>query len=243
VTFPAVLSVEEQEFATEAQSYDVAMPASVSAGDLLIMFVAHDGDPNDAWASVSGWTNLRDALWGVASQGRLGIWYKNASGSEGGTNVTVSFTSGTSTDRPAMAFVFRVQAGTWNTGSAPELAAANDVSGNVNPDPPSLSPSWGSDDNLWVAYMVCDQDRSVTAYPTSYSSNQVFTQVSGHLDDHTAAAATREAAASSENPGAFTIGSADQWGAVTLAVRGAAAGGGGGQPPRTMHQQRLRRAS
>ncbi|HEY7466529.1 MAG TPA: hypothetical protein VIB47_07530 [Dehalococcoidia bacterium] len=239
MTFPAVLSVEEQQITTPAQSYSIAMPATVSAGDLLIMFVTHDQDNTAAFDSVSGWTELRNALWGNLAQGRLGIWYKSASGSEGGTNVTVSFTG---SNRPACAFVVRIQAGTWNTGSAPELAAANDVSANANPDPPNLAPSWGSDDNLWIVYEVNDQDRSINAYPTNYGSNQSFAWISGQTDDHTTALATREAAAASENPGTFTISTSDQWGAVTLAVRGSAAAPQS-QAPRTMHQQRMRRAA
>ncbi|HLF76000.1 MAG TPA: hypothetical protein VJB57_00780 [Dehalococcoidia bacterium] len=240
MTFPAVLSVSEIEITTAAQSYSIAMPATVDAGDLLIMFVAHDADAAVAFDAVSGWTNLFDA--DADGTGRVGCWAKVAVGNEDGTNVTVSF-SGTG-NREAEAFVFRIQAGTYGSGviGDVEVTTAEGTSG--TPDPPPLTASWGSADNLWIVFYCADNDRALTAYPANFTSNQVFAQISGVTGDQTIAAATRELVSTEVNPGAFTIAASEQWRAATLGVRGFVdAGGGGGQAARAMHQMRMRRVA
>ncbi len=185
------------------------MPATVAAGDLLLVLFTNIDD--STVTTPGGWT----LLFTESHDGdvRGSAYAKVATGSEGGT--TVNFI--TSTNERAAAQVYRVLASEWygsiasgiSVGSATEADA-------VDPNPPSLTPSWSSADTLWIAYSG-SEGVSVSSYPSSYSGG--LTTASGGSGTHAqVASAYRQLNATSENPGIFDTASVD-WVANTIAVR------------------------
>jgi hypothetical protein len=209
---PVVASVTETAFDTDTTDHYVDMPATVNAGDLLIVLFTNDGSATVT--TPAGWSLLASTANGSAV--RLSVYYKIAAGTEGGT--TVNFV--TSANEQAAAQVYRITS--WHGTTPPEIStAATGIS--TRPNPASLDPAgWDVADTLWLA--VAGQDRGdqsgTTAYPSSYTDG-ISTQSSdpattGVCRVHSA---RRVLAVASENPGAFTIPASEEWVAFTIAVR------------------------
>lgn len=192
-----------------ASSFSCPLPASIQANDLLIIFLALCGGSGGATSTPSGWTNLfRKVLTSPADE--LSCYYKVASGSEGST---VSVSASASENWAANAYRITGYQGTPEAGTA--------TSGNSTaPNPPSLSPSWGSAATLWLA-VEGDRDTNNTAatLPTNYT-NGLFALVndSGTIRAR-CTSGRRFLTASSEDPGTFTLPGGNQWGANTVAIR------------------------
>jgi hypothetical protein len=207
---PAVTSVTETAFGTDTTDHYVDMPATVNAGDLLIVLFTNDGS-----ATVTrpdGWSSLASDVNGSAV--RLSVYYKIAAGTEGGTAVNLV----TSAGEQASAQVYRIT--DWNGTTPPEISTAA-TNATPAPNPASLNPAgWNVTDTLWLA--VVGQDRGdqegTTTYPASYSDG-IGTLSSGELGNCRTLSARRVHATASENPGAFTIPVGEEWVAFTIAVR------------------------
>jgi hypothetical protein len=156
-------------------------------------------------STPGGWTQLYNI---TASNNlrRFAAFWKSASGSEG-ASVNVAVGGG---DGYWATIAHRIPAADW-TGT-PEAATATGSTG--SPNPPSLTPSWGSDANLWLAAGAHLGVFGPIGTPSGYS-NQVSASA---IDRIRIAAAQREAEAVSENPGSFSAFSAP-WAAATVAVR------------------------
>lgn len=193
----------------------------ILSGDMLILVGAIDLQTS----VVSNWNGFTQGDWGASTSASGGWAYKWAAGGETGT-VTLTTTSERQT------WSMRCIRGAHST-SAPEGAA---VSGNsTDPDPPSLTPSWGAEDTLWLAVVEIDDVTVPTAAPTNYGN---FETIAGATSSASQALATRALNAATENPGVFTM-TTEQWRAQTIAIRPAAGGGGATSafrfPRRPMH--------
>jgi hypothetical protein len=207
---PVVASVTETAFGTDTTDHHVDIPATVDAGDLLIVLFTNDGSATVT--TPAGWTALAsDAANGAV---RLSVYYKIAGGTEGGT--TVNFV--TSAEEEAAAQVYRIT--NWHGITPPEISTAA-TGTSTKPDPASLDPAgWDVAGTLWLA--VAGQDRGdqsgTTAYPASYTDG-ISTLSSDGTGSCRIHSARRVFAAGSENPGAFTIPVSEEWIAFTIAVR------------------------
>ena len=207
---PVVTSVTETAFGTDTTDHYVNMPATVNAGDLLIVLFTNDG--NAAVTTPAGWNPLASTNNGNAVT--FSVYYKIAAGTEGGT--TVNFI--TSATEQAAAQVYRIT--NWHGTTPPEISTAA-TGADAAPDPASLDPAgWDVADTLWLA--VAGQDRGdqsgTTAYPASYTDG-ISTLSSNGTGSCRTHSARRVLAAASEDPGAFTIPVSEQWVAFTIAVR------------------------
>ena len=207
---PVVTSVTETAFGTDTTDHYVSMPATVNAGDLLIVLFTNDGGATVT--TPGGWNLLASDANGT--QVRLSVYYKIAAGTEGGT--TVNFI--TSASEQAAAQVYRIT--NWHGTTPPEISTAA-TGADAAPDPASLNPAgWDVADTLWLA--VAGQDRGdqsgTTAYPVSYTDGTSTLSSAGTRSCRTHSA-RRVLAAASEDPGAFTIPVSEQWVAFTIAVR------------------------
>ncbi|HUX48691.1 MAG TPA: hypothetical protein VMV76_05970, partial [Dehalococcoidia bacterium] len=205
-----VTSVTETAFGTDTTDHNVDMPATVDAGDLLIVLFTNDG--SETVTTPAGWTELASDANGVHV--RLSVYYKIAAGTEGGT--TVNFV--TSAAEEAAAQVYRIT--DWHGTTPPEISTAATGS-DAAPDPASLDPvGWDVADTLWLA--AAGQNRGdqsgTTAYPASYTDGISTLSSSGPSGCRTHSA-RRVLAAASEDPGAFTIPVPAEWVAFTIAVR------------------------
>jgi len=207
---PVVASVTETAFDTDTTAHYVNMPATVNAGDLLIVLFTNDG--NATVTTPGGWTELASNAAGTAV--RCSVYYKIAVGDEDGT--TVNFV--TSASEQAAAQVYRIT--DWQGTTPPEISTAA-TGTSTAPNPAPLNPAgWDVADTLWLA--VAGQDRGdqsgTTAYPASYTdgTSTLSSDGTGSCRTHSA---RRVLAAASEDPGTFTIPVSEQWVAFTIAVR------------------------
>jgi len=207
---PIVNSVTETAFGTDTRDHNANMPATVNAGDLLIVLFTNDG--NAAVTTPAGWNLLASDANGNSV--RASVYYKIAAGTEGGTSVNFI----TSRGEQAAAQVYRIT--DWHGTTPPEISTATTDSDEA-PDPASLNPvGWDVANTLWLA--VAGQDRgdqgAPTAYPASYTDG-VSTVSSNGNKSCRVHSARRVLASASEDPGAFTIPVAQNWVAFTIAVR------------------------
>ena len=163
--YPVVESITESTF-PETTSHLVVMPATVATGNLLIMLFSNDG--TTACATPAGWTSLAAS---GATADRFTIFTKVSDGTEGGT--TVNVTTG-ATNEHAVAQVFRIS-GSYSNSLA-DIEIGSWVLGTVtNPDPPSLTASWGAGRNLFIA--VCNTNMTDNAFePAPFADPPTATQ-------------------------------------------------------------------
>lgn len=215
MAFPTSTTATATVFATSVTSMAISLPASIASGNLLI---AHVGVRNaGTWTPPTGWTQLAKQAGGGAV-GETVAWYKIATGSEG---TSATWTAGTAT---TAAWQVR-KITSWHGTTPPEMTAASGDAVAVNP--PSLTPSWGSADTLFLALAGSSADTmNFTAAPTNYT-DLVTTAASTGGGASNAGSAIRQLTGASDDPGTFTTSTNRWWAALTVAVRPAAAGGGG----------------
>ncbi len=197
MTFPTVTSYNTvTEGNTTYTTHTVTLPATVNAGDLLFM-IGYVGNSTTITAP-SGWSTL-------SNDGIRFAFYKTAVGNEDGT--TVTFT--TSASRSAISTTYSI--GSWD--STPAIGTW--TSGT---NPPSLTSGFGAVDTLWLA-AIHTINNTPTAAPSGYSG---LTTSSAQYGSQQWGMAYKTANASSEDPGAFTVGAGTPY-SNTFAIKGASA--------------------
>jgi hypothetical protein len=211
--YPTVSSVTPTTVGTAATAHNIAMPAAASTGDLLLVLLTTSG--NNTVTTPAGWTSIATAQ-NAGTSMRASVFAKISVGTEGGTNVGFT-TSGNAT---AAAQTYRVPNGQWSgtlaTGVNASTAAVSNAT--TTPNPASLTPSWGSANNLWIAYAGGLGYTSVTTYPTNYSNGVHTTTGTGGTNSSTSSAINYIEAAA-EDPGTFTEANSVAEVAYTVAVR------------------------
>lgn len=220
MAFPTVAgrAISTTPLASESTSHSVTLPASIVAGDLLIVSITINGGTGVATLTATGWTQIGTV---VNESTSVGQWwfYRKATGVEG---PAVTFTSDTT--QSAVHRSWRIAVGTYDADTVPEIATVAIPSGDV--DPPNLAPSWGAEDTLWLVGAGIVGVRTISAAPSNYTN--LATGNTGGADtggDATGGWAERELNASAENPGVYTtdaVAARDKV-AATVAIRTAAA--------------------
>src|SRR6185369_13158758 len=201
---------------TAGTAHAVAMPATVNAGDLLLVFFSNRGASAIATVTTpTGFTQLFSQVNGTGANAvRFGGYVKIAVGNEDGTSVNFA----TSADQQAAAQVYGIDADTW-TGTLSDVVAGVASTGNSTTiNPPALTPSWGSDMTLWLTAAGHGREFALTSSPPNYSNTE-RSNSSTATGNCTTLSARRELTAASDDPGNFVIASAFQWVAQTIAVR------------------------
>lgn len=188
----------------------ISLPSGIVAGDIILIFASIN--TTTTITTPSGFTQLATNI----NSDRLYIWAKVATGSEG-TSIST-----TATAAVIQGYISYRVSNTFGSVSSTGIAVSTVVtaSGVTTIDPPSLTPSWGSANNLWIA--VCNQDggdRDVSAYPTNYTLGQLQSGNTGPGASTDVAACARILTASTEDPGVFTFIRNSIGSAYTLAVR------------------------
>jgi hypothetical protein len=214
MAFPQIVGTALSFRNSNSTSDSVTLPGSIASGDLIIVFHMKDGVGTNTRTFPSPWVEIRDAVvsGGTAS---IGVAYLIASGGE--TSVTVTTTK----NERFTAIAIRISAASWHGTTPPEISSGA-VGASANPNPDSVTASWGSADNLFIAFFGQDNGSTVSSWPTNYDSNQLSTWANnnGGSSAH-GAIATDEVASATQNPGTFTMTS-EQWWAGTVVVRPAA---------------------
>jgi len=219
MAFPSVRS-STTHFTTEAEgninTHAIPMPATVSAGDLLLVFPLREGSESGSFNTPTGWTKLFDD----STFRQNYAFAKVAGGDESGTTVDFVISGGLSSRTIAIILAIQDWHGTIGDGIDWQLAGST-------VDPPSLTTTWGAADNLWIAANVSgstDWTYNADPNPTSYSGLiSVQSGVATNLTTrYSAAVAFRSLNAATEDPGAFAtsgVGSPQETVSVTFAIR------------------------
>lgn len=207
MTFPAVVGTPTTTAQSTANTVrNIDLPTGITAGERIIIVITTDNAGAVTFTPPTGFS----AIAGAASSSTVcngAAFEKIATGSESGTITCTVSTSCTN----SMACAYRVSGAHASTVS--EAAATTGTS--TTPNPPSKTPSWGSDDTLWIAAFGKRASSALNTYPANYTTDQT----SNNINNIRTAMATRQVAASSEDPGSYGIASSVGWHAITIAVR------------------------
>ena len=210
-SYPTVEATNTSTESSYAQTHDVSLPTGIESGDLLLLFFAIQAQSDGAVLTPSGWTQLYGA--DVGTNGEMRCWYRTANGAEGAT-VTVDSSPGGGVSAHV---TYRISG--WDASEVPE-AATPATGTSTSPDSASLTPSWGSAKALWLTAAHASASTSATQ-PTNYGDLKHANTGGTNAWHAQMAVASRENEASSENPGAWTIGTSVVWVAGTVGVKGA----------------------
>ncbi len=223
MAFPTIATAQGGVQAANATSWTLTWPTGITAGDLLLLFLGIDGNvtvtpAGTGWVATTPFTGSGGACSGHAHK-------KVADGSETGT-----FTATVSGSESGGWRIYRISGWEGTLGTTFDNAATTGgvatvrVSGgdSANPNPANLDPlNWATEDTLWIAGCAVDTSRTISVYPLADNNTA---DVSGGAGGATLGLCTLNDAVSAKDPGTFTISTADQWGAITVAVRPAAGG-------------------
>lgn len=215
MAFPQVAAETNGLQTSNSNSWTLSYGTGASSGDVFIGLMGTDGDvgaspPFSVWPS--GWVIIEER---GANNNKTISAYKVSDGTETG-DFSVSLDS---TEQGGWR-VLRLTGA--HNSTPPEVNGS--AGNNQNPDPPSLTPSWGAEDTLWIAMVSADHgDTTVDAFPTNYGNGT--SQNSGGANGAALGVARRELNATSDNPGTFTLSVSEQWTTQILAIRPAPAGG------------------
>lgn len=209
-TFPMVESITPSATNAPNTSHSILLDDLDSPGELLLAFCVWNADTT---VTFPGWTALSSD---TSSPGRSAIYGKIASGSEG-SSVAVT----TSTSQAGAFEVIRISN---NKGG---LVAGTDYSVAVaaaattaNPNPPSVTAGWGSEDNLFIAgCMVRGDNDAVTGFPTSYEQGTHKVTTNGGGGGATVGVAVRQLTSATDDPDAFTLSASEYGRAYTIVIR------------------------
>lgn len=192
MAFPSIGTQVDTDFASTVTSMPVNLPASINSGDLVLAFA--ETRYATTWTVPTDWVEL-DAQVGGSSVGELTVFYKIANGSEGSTATWTAGTANTGAWQTALIT-------SWHGTTPPEITkSSGDYT--TNPNPPSLTPSWGSDDTLWIEVAGNAATANLTTgASTNYSGYALNTASSGGAQV-SVSSASRQTAATSEDPGEF----------------------------------------
>ena len=188
-----------------SSSHNFSIPTGIVAGNLLVAIMGTQQAVTISWPA--GWTEITSAV--GATMG-VSVAYRFATGSEG-SSITCT-TSGTCR---GVQRAFRILGA--HASAPPEAIMGAEIS-TANPNPPSLSPSWGLGTNytLWIAFVNMYSTSSPSAYPSNYTLWQ--DHQAGSADNGLSTAA-RQNQVASEDAGTFGFSGADNAIAGNIAVR------------------------
>lgn len=194
---------------TAATNKACNLPASIAANDVLLLILRSAGA--DTHTTPTDWLVLDLNNVADASDDTTSVWYKIATGSEGGS-VTVNGTA---------SLKFAAMAWRITGGTTPEINPA--VTGaSTTPDPGANTPSGGSGDYLfvWLGGWEGEQTSPPASQPINYSTPVgANSGVGGQIATNCrVAGATRAVTGTSEDPPSWTISVTDQWTAWTVSV-------------------------
>jgi hypothetical protein len=215
---PSVVGSPTGTADTSGDSFTAALPAGVTAGELLLLFMAHDLTSNISQSSGPTFTRIDDGETGLGLQIAGGnIWARIASGGE----ANPVFSSSVGAEDVAVV-ALRVS-GHGVSDVTTDITVGTPATGaSTSPDPGNCNPGVAQD-YLWIAYFIADDDdNAATWWPTNYTA-ALQQESANSTSSCMVGVAYRQLNASSEDTGAFTMSASEDWRAVTIAIPPAAA--------------------
>jgi hypothetical protein len=217
--FPSVASITETTNTTPTANHIVNLPATVDAGDLLLIGICVAGTGGFGTLDTpAGWTEL----WEGSGAGNVtySVFARDAVGDEDGGTVTVTQSGGTLNDASQ---TYRITAASWGGTLGTDIDTGVDLEEQTTIDPPSVTAGGGSADNLFIVFAGVGNDgETVTGYSTNYTNGTDTVVGAGSNLDCTIASQRREFASASDDPDTITFSSAFVGGVNTMVVAPAA---------------------
>ena len=208
MAFP-VIETSNTTADTSSTSVTVNMPASISAGDLLIVICAQDAVGTITQSGGSDWTKLEQTNEG-GSQVSQAMFAKIAAG---GDSLTL-----TSTDSQDMACVAIRITGHGVSNVSTDITRGTPATGtDASPNPPNCNPAVAKD-FLWIECFAADDDDDTTPYESANYTAVAQIQSANSASSCLCAVAFRNLNTSSENPGVMALNATEEWIAQTLAI-------------------------
>ena len=200
MAFPTIAAGNTSTELVAVTTHGADMPATVNAGELLLIKISTGGQP--VIIMPAGWENAYTPV--VFTSVSIACFKKIADGTEGGT--TVNFTTEDSGGSPLLVKSSHIACAiTGWVGDLAGVVAGSAVTANsATPNPPSVTSTWGSADNLFLAQMSMQRTAAITGYPTNYTDNQTEISTGSGGQDSIVAMSTRALAAASDDPDNFT---------------------------------------
>ena len=200
---------------TSSTSVTVNMPASISAGYLLLVICAQDAIGTITQSGGSDWTKI-EQINDSGSQCSFAIFGKIAAGSDALTL--------TSTDSQDMACVALNILNHGVTSGLTEIIRGTAANGaDASPDPPNCNPG-SAKDYLWIEAFAADDDDDTATYESANYNQVAQIQSANSTSSCLCSVASRGLNASAENPGVMAMAATEEWIAQTLAIPPAAVG-------------------
>lgn len=217
--FPVVASSITSVSNSAVASHTVNLPASIAAGDLLVIGIAaarrnaSSSRVDAIFSTPGGWTQQLQAVNPANGEDvRLAVYYRIASGAEG-ASVNISTSNGSRTASVAL----RVTGAEGSIVSAHAVANAQTAS-----DAPDLAPAWGAAKTLWLFFDAFSKHSTPspgadgpTGFSTTIASATTLTSVSGCA----IRAAWKQDQVAALNPAALAFGTTADFVAATVAIR------------------------
>ncbi len=214
MAFPSIRSSIVTNGTTASATPVVNLPATISAGDTIIVWFKNATAGAIGWPA--NWNELVDAS-PDASVGQIGLAWKKADGTEGGT--TISLTSG---NGKFAAIAWAIQDAHDPTVRPPQISTVA-VGTTGEPNSTVVTPTGGAKDYLFGAlYAMEGEQTGVTSYPASYTLGQHFANsgTAGAVTTNcTLGGAWRQLNAASDDAGVWDVtGTLDDSSAYGIAV-------------------------
>jgi len=195
-----------------------SLPTGIVSGEVLLAAFRLVGDRTVT--TPTGWALVTEPDATMKTNGALFIFARDADGAEGAT-VTFTLSAGATW----VAHAFRFEGAFGVTGGVEATLAYDDT---AEPNPPSITPAWGSAEDIVLAFGSTRRtDHDFTA-PTSYADllNVVANaDASASTGDTRLVSARRTLTMATEDPGNFAktgAGTINRAQAATVAIRPAA---------------------
>jgi Concanavalin A-like lectin/glucanases superfamily len=200
---------------TATTSTTVNLPSGIAAGDVLILFARVSAGGLNVPA---GWTALINVDASDASDDQTSVLYRKADGSEGTTlNVTLNASA------KGAVVVWRITGAADPATQAPQASSLALFTTAANAAlPPSISPTGGSKDYLFLILAGLDGETQTFTAPSGYSNLVSANSGTGAAaaSNDVIAGASRQATTATETPGASFLhaGASSGGNAITVAI-------------------------
>ena len=200
------------DIVTEGQT-EVVLPAGVVANELLIAAIRVAGAGAVGWPA--GWTEILEDSSDTSDDVLSVAWRKSAGVELGPITVTHGVAQ-------AAALSLRIINAADPLVLPPQISVVA-IGDDAAPNPPSLAPTGGAKDYLWIALSSSESGAPYAGYPANFPHDR-FQAFSGQGGGTAAqncriACATLQENVASKNPDTFSLGAFTRvWAAVTIAV-------------------------
>jgi hypothetical protein len=206
MAFPQVAATGSGNSGANATTHSIDLSGlSLASGDICVVFFTND---STATASVTtpatGWDS---ELTQTSTLVRLSVFTRSCDGSEG-SSITVT----TSASEGGAWVVYRITGGDYTN-----IESASTLSLGSTPDPPSLTASWGIDDNLRIG--VAGWDDGTTAISSYPLPDHNVTDRWNDSGGTGVAVCSDELTAATVNIAAFAIGASERNCSASIVIK------------------------